>query len=90
MTELKTRKAEIEAKLAGIDTPAPLMHPNMAGYYHEPSARSHGRHFVLGEQGQGGIGEEIAKKCTEMVGTRNSLCALFVVRGLPPGHHLIV
>ena len=35
MTELETRKAEIEAKLANADTPPPLMHPNMAGYYRE-------------------------------------------------------
>ena len=33
MTELEARKTEIEAKLSNADTPPPLMHPNMAGYY---------------------------------------------------------
>ena len=33
MTELEARRIEIEAKLANADTPPPLMHPNMAGYY---------------------------------------------------------
>lgn len=33
MTELEAQRTEIETKLANIDTPAPLMHPNMADYY---------------------------------------------------------
>lgn len=35
MTELEAQRAEIEAKLASMDRHAPLMHPNMAGYYRE-------------------------------------------------------
>ncbi len=35
MTELEARKVEIEAKLVNADTPPPLIHPNMAGYYRQ-------------------------------------------------------
>ena len=35
MTELEARRIEIETKLSNADTPPPLMHPNMAGYYRE-------------------------------------------------------
>ena len=35
MTKLEARKIEIEAKLKNSDTAAPLMPPNMAGYYRE-------------------------------------------------------
>ena len=35
MTELEARRIEIEVKLSNADTPPPLMHPNMAGYYRE-------------------------------------------------------
>ena len=111
MTELETRKIEIEAKLANADTPPPLMHPNMAGYYREqvsklrdaldhPDNRTEAADILrtlidrielkpvkiegkktlaidlhghlagilsLGEQGKGGIGEDVAEKCTAMV-----------------------
>ncbi len=33
MTELQARKAELDAQLAAIDTPVPLLHPNMAQVY---------------------------------------------------------
>ena len=39
MTELETRKVEIEAKLSNADTLPPLMHPNMAGYCREQGSK---------------------------------------------------
>ena len=111
MTELEARKAEVEAKLTNIDTPAPLMHPNMAGYYREqvsrlrdalndPANRTEAADILrtlidrielkpakidgkktlaidlhghlagilsLANKAKGGIGEDIAEKCTAMV-----------------------
>jgi hypothetical protein len=35
MTELEARKTEITLKLDGMETPPPLLHPNMADYYRQ-------------------------------------------------------
>jgi DNA invertase Pin-like site-specific DNA recombinase len=111
MAELEARKIEIEAKLANADTPPPLMHPNMAGYYREqvsklrdaldhPDNRTEAADILrtlidrielkpvtidgkrtlaidlhghlagilsLANKGKGGIGEDVAEKCTAMV-----------------------
>ena len=36
----------------------------------------------LANKAEAGIGEDVAEKCTAMLGARNMLCAIFVIRGL--------
>ena len=111
MNELEARKIEIEAKLSNSDTPPPLMHPNMAGYYRQQVSKLrdaldhsdkraeaadilstlidrielnpvkidskktlaidlHG-HLAgilsLANKGKGGIGNDVAERCTAIV-----------------------
>ena len=41
MVELETRKTELEAVLANADAPPPLLHPEMAGFYHQQVEKLH-------------------------------------------------
>lgn len=111
MAELEARNVEIEAKLTNADTPPPLMHPNIAGYYREqvsklrdaldhPDNRTEAADILrtlidrielmpvlvegkktlaidlhghlagilsFAKKANGGIGEDVAEKCTAMV-----------------------
>ena len=70
---LRTLINRIELKPVKIDGKKTLaidLHGHLAGI------------LSLANQGKGGIGEDIAEKCTAMVGERNTLCALFVVYSL--------
>ena len=111
MTELEARRIEIETKISNADTPPPLLHPNMAGYYRDqvsklrdaldhPDNRTEAADILrtlidrielkpikvegkrtlaidlhghlagilsLANKAKGGIGEDVAEKCTTLV-----------------------
>ena len=72
---LRTLIDRVELKLVKIDSKKTLaidLHGHLAGI------------LSPANQGKGGIGDDVAEKSTAMVaGERNTLCALFVVRGSP-------